>query len=184
MFAAAFIAGAAGLTASLAARKVASGGAKSSGHVPKPCEGVLRIALVGCGSIANHHLHGIIKSKGIAAVTVICDPNTGNRDKITTRIRAETEWDSPLEFRSLEEALATAAPNFDAVAILVPNHLHELVAMQAIAAGKHVLIEKPIAVDIASGKRIIQAAKDAKVVAMVAENAQYWHEVRAGKCAF
>lgn len=64
-----------------------------------------------------------------------------------------------------------------AVAILVPNFLHESTSLAAIAAGKHVLIEKPIAIDVTSGRRIIAAAKEAGVVCMVAENAQYWHEV-------
>eukprot|EP00438_Fugacium_kawagutii_P002221 Skav233849 [mRNA] locus=scaffold3130:177908:184849:- [translate_table: standard] len=61
---------------------------------------------------------------------------------------------------------------------MVPNvaTLHEEVAHLALKAGRHVLLEKPISVCIASGERILQAQPPDKVL-MVAENAQYWREI-------
>ncbi|CAK9041204.1 unnamed protein product [Durusdinium trenchii] len=61
---------------------------------------------------------------------------------------------------------------------MVPNvgTLHEEVALIAQKANRHILLEKPISVCIASGQRILQSQGPEKVLA-VAENAQYWREV-------
>jgi predicted dehydrogenase len=173
-----FLAAASVVTAALALRKSSStaGGVSRIGKARKPVGDSVSIAFLGCGSIANHHLSAVISS-GAGVVRALCDPNTANRDVLRARIQSETDWESPLEFRTLEEALASSACNFDAVAILVPNHLHEAVALAAIAAGKHVLLEKPIALDVSGGQRIIAAAEAAGVVCWVAENAAFWHEV-------
>jgi predicted dehydrogenase len=66
---------------------------------------------------------------------------------------------------------------FDAALIAVPHHLHEPVATEALAAGLHVLLEKPLAPTLDACDRILAAADAAGTVFMVAENAQYWPEV-------
>src|SRR5437899_11089114 len=48
-----------------------------------------------------------------------------------------------------------ADPAIEAVDLCLPTHLHEAVATQALRAGKHVLVEKPMALDLASAKRMI-----------------------------
>ncbi len=67
--------------------------------------------------------------------------------------------------------LATAAkdPRVDAVVLALPHHLHADAARQALAAGKHVLIEKPIAVSMAEGEALVAAADEAGVCLAVAE---------------
>lgn len=65
---------------------------------------------------------------------------------------------------SLEEALAL--PGVDAVALASPARTHEQLALQAIEAGKHVLVEKPLAHDVVSGRRMLDRARDAGVVLM------------------
>jgi predicted dehydrogenase len=70
---------------------------------------------------------------------------------------------------------------FDAVDVMVPSlgTLHETVGVAAMAGGRHVLLEKPIAVSPASADRLVAAgaALPAGQVLMVAENSQYWPEV-------
>lgn len=75
------------------------------------------------------------------------------------------------------------ASTFDAVVILVPNDLHERLAVEAFAARKHVLLEKPMALNEESCQRILQAAASAGAgcVFMVGENAAFWPEVLAVK---
>ena len=63
---------------------------------------------------------------------------------------------------------------FDAVDIMLPHHLHEDVALQCFAAGKHVLLEKPMAPTPVACDRILAAAAQAGTVFMVAEQSQYW----------
>ena len=78
-------------------------------------------------------------------------------------------------FGSLTAALA--AGGFDAALVAVPHHLHEAVATEALDAGLHVLLEKPLAPSVEAADRILAAARNAGTVFMVAENAQYWPEV-------
>ena len=61
--------------------------------------------------------------------------------------------------------------------IAVPHHLHEPVAIEALRARLHVLLEKPLAPTLDACDRMLAAAREAGTVFMVAENAQYWPEV-------
>lgn len=58
-------------------------------------------------------------------------------------------------------------PDIDAVDICLPSNLHAQVAIQALEAGKHVLVEKPMALDAASARAMIAAAEQANRVLMV-----------------
>jgi predicted dehydrogenase len=62
---------------------------------------------------------------------------------------------------------------------MVPHHLHEPVAVEALAAGVHVLLEKPMAPTLDACDRILAAADRSEGLFLVAENAQYWPEVVA-----
>ena len=94
------------------------------------------------------------------------------RRRTRERVAART---GAAPYASLTAALA--AGGFDAALIAVPHHLHEAVATEALAAGLHVLLEKPLAPTVDACDRILAAARAAGTVFMVAENAQYWPEV-------
>jgi predicted dehydrogenase len=66
---------------------------------------------------------------------------------------------------SLDEVLAD--PRVDAVAIATPAGTHVDIALAALAAGKHVLVEKPLAANWADGAAVVQAAEDAGLVLML-----------------
>ena len=124
----------------------------------------LRVALVGCGAIAEWHRTAIATASR-TRITACVDPDAA-------RAAAMAEQTGGTPYPSLGQALAAAAA--DAVAILVPHHLHEALATEAFAAGRHVLLEKPMATDLTACDRILAAARAAGTVFMVAENAQYW----------
>lgn len=75
---------------------------------------------------------------------------------------------------ALEELLAD--PDLDAVSVCTPHQLHERHVLQAIAAGVHVLVEKPMAASVAAADRMIETAEAAGVTLYVAE--QYPYEER------
>jgi predicted dehydrogenase len=68
---------------------------------------------------------------------------------------------------------ALADPGVDAVSICLPHDLHAPVAVEAAQAGKHILVEKPLAATLEGADRMIEAAERAGVVLMVAENVRF-----------
>jgi predicted dehydrogenase len=76
-------------------------------------------------------------------------------------------WDVPRTYTRLEDLLAD--DGVDAVEILTPTHLHKEHALAAIAAGKHVSCQKPIANSVADGQEMTAAARRAGVVFRVSE---------------
>ncbi len=132
----------------------------------------LRLALVGCGSIAEYHLAGANELGGKVEVTALIDPEP-------ERARSFAERTGGRPYQSLAEAIAGGG--FDAVDIMVPHHLHEPLALEAFAAGKHVLLEKPISTSLESCNRILDAAAKAGVVFSVAENGEFWPELVRAK---
>jgi len=130
--------------------------------------GSLKLALVGCGAISDWHRMGLKEVPEIE-VTAVVEPDG-------ERARAAAEATGAPAFASLDEALDGG--DFDAVDLMLPHRLHEAIAVQALEAGKHVLLEKPMAPSLGACERILEAAAKAEGVFMVAENAQYWPEVR------
>jgi predicted dehydrogenase len=126
----------------------------------------IRLAIVGCGAIAQWHLDAIERAGVPVVVAAAVDPVPANAERVAARTGAPTFASLPL-----------ADVGLDAALIAVPHHVHEPVVMDAFAAGLHVLLEKPLAPTLDACDRILDAAKGTGRVFMVAENAQYWPEV-------
>src|SRR3954451_13606426 len=75
-----------------------------------------------------------------------------------------------------EFASLLADPNVEAVDICLPTGLHERVAVDALRAGKHVLVEKPMALDGAAADRIVAAAETSGRILMTAQVIRFWPE--------
>jgi UDP-N-acetyl-2-amino-2-deoxyglucuronate dehydrogenase len=129
----------------------------------------LKIALVGCGGIAQAHWRGIQNYATQLQVTATVDTDPA-------RAAAMAQQTGGQPFTSLEAALAEG--DFAAVDIMLPHHQHEAAAVCAFAAGKHVVLEKPMAPTLAACERIVAAAQQAGTVFMVAEQAHYWPDAR------
>jgi predicted dehydrogenase len=128
----------------------------------------LNLALVGCGAIFKVHLDAIRRGAPEIVVTAVVDPDATRRADAAERTGARA-------FASLDQALA--AGGFDAVDLMVPHTLHEQLALESLAAGKHVLLEKPMATDLAACERMLAAWRKSGLVFMIAENAQYWPDI-------
>src|SRR5262245_25051874 len=133
----------------------------------------LRVAIVGCGAIAEWHWSAIQAAAARTRVTACVDPDGSRAETLAAKTGARP-------YPALADALADDV--VDAVAIMVPHRLHEPLATEAFRAGRHVLLEKPMAPEPAACEHILAAAREAGTVFMVAENAQYWPGVvRAGE---
>lgn len=125
----------------------------------------VKIALVGCGGIAQRHWKAIQSHVPQLNVTAAVDVDPNSAASM-----AEQTGGQP--FSSLQAALEQG--DFDAVDIMLPHHIHEEVAIAAFEAGKHVVMEKPMATTLEACDRILAAAKKAGTVFMIAEQSQYW----------
>ncbi|SDO67939.1 Predicted dehydrogenase [Nakamurella panacisegetis] len=92
-------------------------------------------------------------------------------------LQAELDVDPALCFASLREAIAAT----DAEAVLVTTALpdHAAVALEALAAGKHVLVEKPMAASLVDAQAMVDAAQAAGLVLMVSQNYRFYPAARA-----
>lgn len=91
-------------------------------------------------------------------VIAVCDLDLSRAERLAQTTR------TAVAVTSIDEALAL--DGVDAVAIATPARTHEKIAVAAIAAGKHVLTEKPLAHSVDSGAHMVEAAADADVVLM------------------
>ena len=130
------------------------------------------MALVGCGAIARVHLPAIREGAPRIEIAAAVDADRGRAEAVARETGARV-------FASIEDALVDG--DFDAVDLMLPHHLHEDAAVRAFAAGKHVLLEKPLATTLDACERILAAWRRAGTVFMVAENTQYWPEVLTAK---
>jgi len=128
----------------------------------------LKMALVGCGGIAQVHWQGIKEIATRVDVTAVVDKDADSATAMAQLTGAEA-------FIDLEEALEKG--DFDAVDIMLPHDLHESAALACFAAGKHVLLEKPMAHSLESAERILKASHKVTTIFMIAEQAQYWTDV-------
>lgn len=123
----------------------------------------LRTGIVGLGEIGSHHL-AAIRSSEAATLAAVCDLDPGLAER-------SAAGDVPA-FSDLDGMLAGAG--LDAVAVCLPHSLHVGAALAAIDAGCHVLLEKPIAVDLAGCDRIAAAADAAGVAIAVSHNQLFY----------
>ncbi len=120
--------------------------------------------MVGAGNVARLNVAGYLRHPRCDVVAV-CDPVPG-------RARAAADdWGVPRAYADLADLLAD--PEVDAVEILTPTHLHHDHVLAAVAAGKHVSCQKPMANSVAEARAMAAAARRAGVVLRVSEC--FWH---------
>ena len=133
---------------------------------------MVSIGIVGAGIWGRNHALALAGHPR-GSVDLICD-----RDERRARALAEKvgcRW-----VTSLAEVAASAV---DAVTIATPDHLHREPAVVMLEAGKHVMVEKPLATTVADGRAMVAAAEKAGVKFMVDFHAR-WHPLFMGAKAY
>lgn len=115
------------------------------------------IAVVGAGYWGANLVRNALQSPS-TDLAAVCDVDVD-------RARAVCNG-SPMVLATAEYDAVLADPRVEAVAIATPASTHVAVAMSAIEAGKHILVEKPLASTYAEGLALARAAEDAGVVLM------------------
>lgn len=123
------------------------------------------IGLIGCGKIAQGHADGYKTAADLAQVVVCCDEwSEAQARDLAGQFGAAvtTRWQEVIE-RS----------DVDAIDICMPHYLHEPIALAAAAAGKHILVEKPMALNAKQARAMIAASERAGKVLMVSQNQRF-----------
>ncbi|HUR14916.1 MAG TPA: Gfo/Idh/MocA family oxidoreductase [Mycobacteriales bacterium] len=134
----------------------------------------MRVALLGCGAIARRSHLPALQAAG-ATLTAFWS---------RTAVSAEAaclEAGTGQVVQDWRDVLVR--DDVDAVVVCTPNSLHAPQALAAVEAGKHVLVEKPFAVDVAAADAVLAAASASGVVVMTAHNARFSPSVVAARHA-
>jgi predicted dehydrogenase len=131
----------------------------------------VRVGVIGAGAISQvAHLPVLRRLPGVE-VAAICDNDGGKAQALAARFEVQDTYDD------IEEVLRYA--NVDAVVICTPNHLHEIHVTSALAAGVHVLCERPLALNVAGVERVLQASEKYGKRVMVGMNHRFRSDVQA-----
>lgn len=134
---------------------------------------VIRFGIIGCGMISAFHMDAIAALED-AELAGVYDQNTELAGSIALRYGTR-------RFESLQSLLEDA--HIDAVCICTPSGLHARQALEAVRAGKHVLIEKPMALTLADCDSILYAARESGVRVGVVSQTRFAPSIRQVKKA-
>jgi len=125
----------------------------------------LRLAVVGAGWAGHRQAQAAAELDSAIEVTCLVDNDADQARIVAAELgigRTTTDLNAVL-----------ADPDIDAVSICTPHRLHGPMTIAAARAGKHVLVEKPMACTVAEASAMIDAADEARVRLVVAENQVY-----------
>ncbi len=148
----------------------------------------MNIGILGLGFMGSMHLNAWSRVAG-ARLTAVADPKprrlAGDLSDIQGNIGgpgAKLDFSSVHGYTTPEGVIAD--PAVEAVDICLPTHLHLPVALAALRAGKHVLVEKPMALTGQECDQMIAAARQAGRVLMVAQVVRFWPDYAAARDIF
>jgi len=143
---------------------------------------MVNIGIIGIGFMGYTHFEGARQLDG-GRVAAISTRNTAKLAGDWTGIQGnfgppagQVDLSDVRTYTDYRELLAD--PEIDLVDICLPNDLHEQVTLDAIAAGKSVLVEKPIAVELAAADRMLEAAQKQGTLLMVGQVLPFFPEFR------
>lgn len=112
----------------------------------------LRIGIVGLGRLGKRHAEALAFRTRHCELVAACSPVEEERDFAKNQLGIQRVSDDFLTF--------LADPLLDAVVLVTPTSLHADQAIQALQAGKHVFIEKPLALNVADCERVLSVSEE------------------------
>lgn len=145
---------------------------------------MMRVGIVGLGFIGKMHLAALRKT-GIAEVVAVADKvpdNIGKGCAKTGNIAVDAnllKLEDLVTYAEGDELLAN--PNVDVALIALPTYLHKEFILKAFAAGKHVICEKPLALNTSEGEAIVEAADHSDRLLFVGHCIRFWPAYAAAR---
>ncbi len=137
-------------------------------------EGLLNYGVIGAGIQGEGHIKCVAAANN-AQLVAVADLDEARAQKMAAQYGAEhavTDYHDLLELEQI-----------DAVSIVLPDHLHRRVCEDAFAAGKHVLVEKPMATSVADAEAILAAQEKSGKKLMVNWSNRWMHSFAQTKAA-
>lgn len=131
----------------------------------------IKFGIIGCGYIAERHLKHIVDHRA-AEVSAVFDIDYTKAQALGGKYKVVTE-------QSYEDLLKRE--DIDIVTVCTPNGLHAIHTIQALNAGKDVLVEKPMATNVVDAKKMVDAAKTNNKRLFVVKQNRYNPPVQAVK---
>jgi predicted dehydrogenase len=133
----------------------------------------MKVAVIGLGFMGATHVRAIQDSREVELCAIVSSDaakQAGDLSGIHGNLggpAGQMDFSRVKKFSKYADALAD--PEIEAVDICLPTYLHAAAAIEALQAGKHVLVEKPMALDGESAQAMIDAAREHRRVLMVAQ---------------
>lgn len=118
----------------------------------------MKCAIIGCGRIALNHVYALQANK--LELTALCDSNPSQMDTLLKR--AQWEGSCPAFYADYHDLLSQH-PDIELISIATESGSHARIALDCIDAGRHLIIEKPLALSMADAREIIARAKAKQV---------------------
>ena len=124
----------------------------------------VKVGVIGAGAVSGSHCSGVAGHES-AELVAIADASAERAEE------ARKKYDIPKTYTSISEIIADR--DLDAVTIALPTYLHAPTALAAFDAGKHVLLDKPFAMNRGEAAAVIAAAKEAGKTFCVGMNRRF-----------
>jgi predicted dehydrogenase len=143
----------------------------------------VKLGIIGLGFMGSTHAKAALALPHVQ-LAAVCDSDPQKRSGDFSNVRGNSgdvggkaDFSNVAQYGELDELLAD--PNVEAVDICLPTGLHEQITIAALRAGKHVLVEKPMAMDGASADRMLAEAERQRRILMSAQVIRFWPEYMA-----
>lgn len=140
----------------------------------------VRIALIGCGYIAQKHVHSLLEIREEAELVALCDIDKQQLE-LFDRDVCKPHYPNLRLYTTINDCLS--GDHVDLIVITTSSHTHALLTIAALQAGKHVLVEKPLALSIQDARTAAAEAKQRGLILAVSLQTRYLSQIQAIKKA-
>jgi len=146
--------------------------AKKTASAAPAAQRTFNVAVIGAGAIGYDHISSFQQHPAARVVALAeVSPERGRE--------AADKFGVPVLVQDYKLLLKRA--DIDIISIALPNYLHAKVAFDALKAGKHVMLDKPMATRAADAAKLVAEAKKQKILLMVGQNQRFTAEVQTAK---
>jgi UDP-N-acetylglucosamine 3-dehydrogenase len=128
----------------------------------------IKVGIIGYGGIGRLHGHALGHLRGVK-LTAVSDPNPARLEGLDADTRRFSDYHDLLQ------------AEIDAVIVCSPTAWHSEITLDALARGKHVLVEKPMATNVEQGQAMCDSARNTGRVLMVGMTHRFYPELQMAK---